>query len=76
MYDIQLDDVVHFELDEEEEEMDEDLNEEVQADDEKEFNNIKVTVYSVVDSMKKAKHMLANPGMITTLIPFILLLVT
>ena len=76
VYDIQLGDVVHFELDKEEEEMDEDLNEEVQADDEKEFNNIKVTVYSIVNNMKKAKRMLANPGMITTLIPFILLLVT
>ena len=65
MYDIQLGDVVHFQLDDEDE-MDAELDQEVEDDDNQEFNYIKVTVYSEVESMKKAKHMTANPGMITT----------
>ena len=46
--------------------MDAELDQDVEDDDDQEFNNIKVTVYSEVESMKKAKHMTANPGMITT----------
>ena len=65
VYDIQLGDVVHFQLDDEDE-MDAELDQDVEDDDDQEFNYIKVTVYSEVESMKKAKHMTANPGMITT----------
>ena len=67
VYGIQLGEVVHFQLGDEEmddEELDEGFKDDEQDDAEEEFNNIKVTVYSVVNNIKEAKHMIANPGMI------------